>query len=127
MKSTINLKVFNSDVMASTPVSIKTDPCTFINSGLLTLARNSIAARVNSLVLIAEVAANTARLDHDPITLAPKGMLIEKESINFVIRSIEFTNTAWGNFRTAATVSNDYPIFASGNDFLLSGTSVSGT
>ncbi len=52
VKSTINLKVFNSNAMASTPGSIKTDLYTFINGGLLTFARNSIATRVNSLGLI---------------------------------------------------------------------------
>ncbi len=32
-----------------------------------------------------------------------------------------------GEFRTTATISNDYPIFTRGNAFLLSGTGMSGT
>ncbi len=91
VKSTINLKVFSSDAMASTPGSIKTDPYTFINSGLLTFTRNSIPSRVNSLGLIENVPINTARLDHDPITLAPKGLLIEEERTNILIRSTDLT------------------------------------
>jgi hypothetical protein len=82
VKSTINLKVFSSDAMASTPGSIKTDPYTFINSGLLTCTRNSIANRGNSLGLIENVPINTARLDRDPITLTPKDMLIDEERTN---------------------------------------------
>ena len=75
VKSAINLKAYSSDAMASTPVSIKTDPYTCINSGLLTFTRNSIGTRVNFLGLIENVVVNIARLDHDPATLQPKGLL----------------------------------------------------
>jgi hypothetical protein len=92
VKSTINLKVFYSDAMASTPGSLKTDPYTFINSGLLTFTRNSIATRVNETGLIRVVQNSIPRLDHGPVTLAQKGLLIDEARTNLIIRSNELTN-----------------------------------
>ncbi len=37
----------------------------------------SIATVVNSAWLIKEIPVNTSRFDHDPVTLAPKGLLLE--------------------------------------------------
>jgi hypothetical protein len=56
-------------VLANTPASITTDPYTFISIGLLTFTRASVATRVNAAGVIETVPANTARLDHDPVTL----------------------------------------------------------
>ena len=39
--------------------------------------RVSIATRVNAQGLIEVVPADTLRFDHDPVTLPPKGMLLE--------------------------------------------------
>jgi hypothetical protein len=73
---------YASDVMTSTPAYLATDPYTFFNSGLLTFMRASVATRVNAAGLIETVPADTARLDHDPITLAKKGLLIEESRTN---------------------------------------------
>jgi len=35
------------------------------------------------------------RFDYDPVTLAPKGLLIEEQRTNLVLRSEEFDNAAW--------------------------------
>ena len=75
-----------SDVMQSTPTSITTDPYSFINNGLLTFTRASIATRVNSAGLIETVPENTACLDHDPVTLAQKGVLIEEARTNILTK-----------------------------------------
>ncbi len=104
--------------MAITPESIKTGPYTFIDSGLLTFTRNSIATRVNPLGLIEKVPIKAARLDYDHITLAPKGMLIEEERTNLILRSNGFT--AWTMTWVSGTTSMDFPIFASEGVWLIS-------
>lgn len=43
------------------------------------------------------------RFDYDPITLAPKGLLIEEQRTNLMLRSAEFDNASWQ--KVAATVS----------------------
>lgn len=60
----------------------------------VTRASNT-ATRVNALGLIETVAANTLRLDYDPLTLKPKGVLIEEGRPNFCNWSEEFDQTAW--------------------------------
>jgi hypothetical protein len=89
--------------------------------------RASIATVVNFQDLIEVVQANTPRFDHDLVTLAPKGLLLEKDRTNSIFRSNEFNSTAWGKFRVASSSLTDFPIIASENVFLLSGTGVSGT
>jgi hypothetical protein len=64
-------------------------PVTFVRSSF---ARASIATVVNSAGLIEEVPADTPRFDHDPITLASKGLLIEEARTHLIIRSNELTN-----------------------------------
>jgi len=69
----------------------------------ITRALNT-ATRVNSSGYIETVNANLPRFDYDPITLAPKGLLIELTRANLLIRSAEFDNAGvW--FLDAATVS----------------------
>ncbi len=103
------------------------DPYTFINSGFLTFTRAFVATRVNAAGLIETVPADTMRLDHDPVTLAQKGLLIEEAKTNSVRESNELKNAAWSKFRTTATSSSDFPIFASEHVFLLTGNGASGT
>jgi hypothetical protein len=43
------------------------------------------------------------RFDYDPVTLAPKGILIEEQRTNLLTYSEDFTNAAWG--KTNSTVS----------------------
>ena len=88
--------------------------------------RASVATVVNSQGLIEVVAPDTPRFDHDPASGAPKGLLLEESRTNVVRQSNEFSNAAWGKFRITATSSPDFPIFASGNVFLLTGNGVSG-
>jgi hypothetical protein len=37
-----------------------------------------------------------ARFDYDPVTLAPRGILIEEQRTNLLLRSEEFDNATWG-------------------------------
>ncbi len=69
---------------------------------------------------------DTPRFDHDPVSGAPKNLLLEESRTNSVRKSNEFTNAAWGRYRVAATSSTDFPTFASGKVFLLTGNGVSG-
>jgi hypothetical protein len=81
--------------------------------------RASVATVVNPRGLIEDVPPDTPRFDHDPMTLAPKGLLLEEFRTNSVRQSNVFTNAAWGKFRITAISSLDFPIFASGNVFFV--------
>jgi hypothetical protein len=81
--------------------------------------RNSIATIVNFQGLIEVVQANTPRFDHDPVTLTPKGLLLEEARTNLITRSNDFT--LWTRNRTTVTNTADFPIFASGGVFLFTG------
>tara|TARA_R110000822_G_scaffold49495_6_gene129728 strand:- start:1369 stop:2640 length:1272 start_codon:yes stop_codon:yes gene_type:complete len=61
------------------------------------------ATRVNSSGLIEGVAADTARFDYNPTTLACKGLLIEESRINRRSYSEQFDNAAWT--KTASSIS----------------------
>ena len=43
------------------------------------------------------------RFDYDPVTLAPKGLLIEEQRTNLLVRSEEFDNAAWVKLRATVT------------------------
>jgi hypothetical protein len=53
--------------------------------------RASIATFVNSAGLIEVSPADTPRFDHDPVTGAPKGLLLEAAGTNLLIRSNAFS------------------------------------
>lgn len=43
------------------------------------------------------------RFDYDPVTLAPRGLLIEEQRTNLLLRSEEFDNAAWTKSRATVT------------------------
>lgn len=43
------------------------------------------------------------RFDYDPVTLAPKGLLIEEQRTNLVLRSEEFGNASWTKTESSVT------------------------
>ena len=59
-----------------------------------TFTRASTATFVGSNGLIQSAAVNAARFDHDPITLACKGLLIEESRTNLLLQSQTF-GTTW--------------------------------
>jgi hypothetical protein len=61
----------------------------------ITFTRASSATRTNSQGLIEGVSSNTARFDYDPVTLAPKGLLIEEQRTNLLTYSADLDNAAW--------------------------------
>ena len=58
--------------------------------------RASTATFVGSDGLIQSAAINAARFDHDPVTLACKGLLIEESRTNQILQSEDFS-TSWSN------------------------------
>ena len=57
--------------------------------------RASSATFVGSNGLIQSAGNNVARFDHDPVSLACKGLLIEESRTNTLIQSNDFANVAW--------------------------------
>ncbi len=62
---------------------------------LITFSRTSAATYVNSAGNVVSAPAGTPRFDYDPATLAPKGLLIESQRTNLLLRSEEFDNASW--------------------------------
>jgi hypothetical protein len=70
----------------------------------ITFTRASSGTRVNSSGVIESIASNLPRFDYDPVTLAPKGLLIEEQRTNLLTYSSEFDNSAW--LKTNVTLSS---------------------
>ena len=62
------------------------------------------ATRINSSGKIEIVNANLPRFDYDPATLAPRGLLIEEQRTNLLLRSEEFDNASWAKTNATITV-----------------------
>jgi len=73
--------------------------------------RASTATFVGSNGLIQSAAINAPRFDHDPLTLACKGLLIEESRTNLILRSENFANALWsksgGSISSVANVAPD--------------------
>lgn len=61
----------------------------------VTFARAGAATYFDSAGVLQTAAANAPRFDYDPVTLAPKGLLLEESRTNLLLRSNDFTNAAW--------------------------------
>jgi hypothetical protein len=75
-----------------------------------TFTRASTATFVGSDGLIQSAAINTPRFDHDPVTLACKGLLIEEARTNNLLHSSNFKDTTSSNYWTnisATTITVD--------------------
>ena len=68
----------------------------------VTFTRASSATRVNSSGLIETVASNAPRFDYNPVTLQPKGLLIEEQRTN-IIRNNTMVGAAAGTPGTLPT------------------------
>jgi hypothetical protein len=69
----------------------------------ITFTRSTTATFVGSNGLIQSAAINAPRFDYDPVTLAPKGLLIEEQRVNLLLRSEEFDNASWSKVRSSIT------------------------
>ncbi len=54
---------------------------------LITFTRSSAAWRFNASGVLEQVAANQPRFDYDPVTLAPRGLLVEEQRTNLFLNS----------------------------------------
>ena len=70
-----------------------------------TFTRASTATFVGSDGLIQSAAINAARFEHDPVTLASRGLLIEESRTNLVVQSENF-GTTWQTNQTSLTLNN---------------------
>ena len=68
-----------------------------------TFTRASTATFIGSNGLIQSAAINTPRFDHDPVTLACKGLLIEESRTNLCLRSEEFNDGIWAKSSAIVT------------------------
>jgi len=71
-----------------------------------TFTRASTATFIGSDGLIQSSAVNAARFDHDPITLACRGLLIEESRTNFHLRSEDLSVSPWSRSGTNITVNS---------------------
>ena len=72
----------------------------------ITFTRASTATFVGSNGLTQTAAVDTPRFDYDPVTLAPKGILIEEQRTNLVTYSAQFDNGAWAKNNTTITANS---------------------
>jgi hypothetical protein len=68
----------------------------------VTFTRSTTATFVGSNGLIQTAAINAPRFDYDPVTLAPKGLLIEETRANLVLQSSDF-ETTWNAGTTSVS------------------------
>ncbi len=79
-----------------------------------TFTRASSGTFVGSDGLIQSAGNNVARFDHDPVTLASRGLLIEESRTNTFQRSEDFTQAIWT--KTNVTVTGDNATSPDGNN-----------
>ena len=70
----------------------------------LSIARDNIATRVKAQGFIEVVPPNTIRYNHDLVTLAPLGALIEPEDKNLIIDTGDITTSQWTRSRVTVTI-----------------------
>jgi hypothetical protein len=68
----------------------------------ITFTRSTTGTFVGSDGLIQSAAINAPRFDYDPVTLAPRGLLIEEQRVNLLTYSDQFDNAVWT--KTGVTV-----------------------
>lgn len=72
----------------------------------ITFTRASSATYFNSTGVLTTAASNAPRFDYDPVTLQPKGLLIEEQRTNLLTHSEQFDNAAWTQTATTVTVNS---------------------
>ena len=118
----------DSEITPSVPPSFQTcQYIDFIHDGIIldprvTFTRASIGTRVNEVGIIEVVQNDIPRVDHDPITLSQKGLLIEEERTNTLLQSSNMLSSGlWLRVGTSVATSTDFPIFTSDGVFIVTG------
>lgn len=61
----------------------------------ITFTRASSGTHFDSTGTLVTDGNNVARFDYDPVTLAPRGLLIEEQRVNYCLWSEDFGNAVW--------------------------------
>lgn len=94
----------------------------------VTVARAlNTATRINSSGLVEKVNANLPRFDYDPVTLAPRGLLIEEARANLLLQSSDLTQAAWVLTNATATLTAIGPDGATNSASVLTSTAGNAT
>lgn len=72
-------------------------------NSFITFTRASTATRFKSDGLMESVSSNTPRIDYDPVTLLPKGLLIEEQRTNLILQSADLASASWGKNSVTVT------------------------
>jgi hypothetical protein len=89
----------------------------------VTFTRATTATFVGSNGLIQSAAINAPRFDYDPVTLAPKGLLIEEARTNIALYSEQFDNVVWVKLNATVTANaTTAPDGTSTADFIVPDT-----
>ena len=75
--------------------AIGTIPADETFSNVITFTRASGGGRFNASGVYEWLGNDVPRLDYDPVTLAPRGILIEEQRTNLLTYSEQFDNAAW--------------------------------
>ncbi len=98
-----------------------------IGSGTPAITRAGTATRTNASGYVEAVAADVARFDYDPVTLAIKGLLIEEARTNVVLWDNDCTNAAWTKTNVTAAKDQIGPDNVASSASSLLATSANGT
>lgn len=119
LRNGIGLGLGTVPSLSSTPLAYRLAPTLTLSFAgataldpRITFTRASSATFTNSAGLVASAATNVARLDYDPVTLQPKGLLIEEARTNLLTYSEQFDNAAWT--KNLASVTSDVTVSPSG-------------
>jgi hypothetical protein len=74
-----------------------------------TFSRSSTATFINSAGLVTSASTNVPRFDHDPTTLAPRGLLLEGSATNLLTYSEDFNAAAWTDTSITRATGNTDP------------------
>jgi hypothetical protein len=74
-----------------------------------TFSRASIGTYIDSAGLVASVSNDVPRFDHDPTTLAPRGLLLEGSATNLLTYSEDYSQAAWTKQNVARTTGQSSP------------------
>jgi len=69
----------------------------------VSFTRASTGYRYNSAGVLVPEATDVARFQYDPVTLTPRGLLVESAGTNILTYSEDFSNAAWGKTNITVT------------------------
>jgi len=73
---------------------------------IITFSRASSATFFNRSGVLSTATTNSPRFDYDPVTLIPRGILIEDQRTNLLTYSEQFDNAAWTKGLSSITADN---------------------